>query len=674
MDLAGSSDGASDDADTDTGAGLTGEGGETSSDSGLTGDPTDGVTDGGTTGGFDPDGDSSGTGEDDGPGVTEECFDVDCSGGGECEYGDDGPQCVCNDGWTSVGLDCLPCDPIAGDTLPAVVPAVRTSFRYSFDGAEPPTAANQYGRLSLRNRTTGDVVPLPDTLFGSATVLLVPGTYDVLYQHRSGNILPKNNAAVLQQVTIEDNDLDVNIDIVGASLRGAITFGEDDEPQSPAVNYGRLWAVNTATGDRVRLADSFEGTYDVLLVPGTYDIRYEARQAQGEAPVNKDGSLGEVYVGPGSNEADLHIEVVRVTGQAFIDGAPLIAADANGDLELRDLTTGDRFPLAGTEDPEGIDVLLLPGSYEVVYNVKETGPGAPINVGAVVHEFSVGIDNATENVEIETALIEGSFTLNNGDIPMSSVDDGVVLLESPTGGTATLGVTSTGSYSARVLQGSYDVFYSQETAGISMPANTHARLEPLKVTSDALENIDVRAVEIAGEVTIAGMPAPTSPYDDGRLLLRNAESGDKVLLGNTRQRSFVARVVPGLYDVVYENEFSDIQLPVNRGAVIFEGLDIQQDMDALELDVPVTTFEGAVQIQGSNPSTDEGIGNLFLRDVNSGDEVFIGHTGTAEFSKPLTDGTYLVEYRGVAAEGATLGTSLPANEKAAFACFEVVSE
>ena len=113
---------------------------------------------------------------------------------------------------------------------------------------------------------------------------------------------------------------------------------------------------------------------------------------------------------------------------------------------------------------------------------------------------------------------------------------------------------------------------------------------------------------------------------------------------------------------------------MNRGAVILQGISVEVGAPPVELDVPVTTLEGAVQIQGSKPSVDEGIGNLFLRDVNSGDEVFIGHTGATNFSKPLTNGTYLMEYRGVAAEGATLGESLPANEKAAFACFEVVSE
>ncbi len=191
-------DGAGADAETDTGdAGLTTGEGDTPSDTGLTTDTAD-PTGGDSTSGAGPNG-SSGTGED-GWVETPECDAIDCSGGGYCDVADEGAQCFCDPGWATVGLDCLPCETIGGDTLPAVVPAVQASFRYSFDGGEPPTAANQYARLSLRNRATGDVVKLPDTLFGNASVLLVPGIYDVMYEHREGNILPKNGAAVLQHV------------------------------------------------------------------------------------------------------------------------------------------------------------------------------------------------------------------------------------------------------------------------------------------------------------------------------------------------------------------------------------------------------------------------------------------------------------------------------------------
>lgn len=656
--------------ETETGGQTSDPGGDPEDSDGAdetTGEPGTG----GPSGATDGDGGDS-TGESDSAAVG--CEALGCSGGGYCDDLGDGPVCVCDPGWASVGLDCIECETLVGDMLPAVVPAVRTTFTYAIDGAPPPTVANQYAQLSLRNRTTGDVVPLADTFEEAVTLLLVPGTYDLLYEHREGDMLPRNNSAVLEQVIIEQDTKERVLDIETATLRGAIAFAEGDEPQSPATNYGRLWAVNAATGDRVRLGDTFDATYDVVLVPGTYEVRYEVRESGGQAPQNHDAFIQQVEVGPGSNAADITVEVAHVSGRTLIDNQEVLVANDNGDLELRDVSTGDRIPLGGTEDDGGFQVALVPGTYEVLYTSREVGSAAPTNVGAIVHQFSVGNEDVTQDVRMRTAVVSGTFSLNDNEIPTSEFDDGVISLESASEGTVPLGITSSGSYSARVLVGSYDVFYGQQTAGVSMPANTHAKLDSLTVDDDASENIDIRSAGFAGEVTIAGLPAPTSPYDDGRVFLRNADSGDKVLLGNTRQRNFAARVVPGVYDVIYENEFSETQLPVNRGAVIMEGVTVEAGLPPTEIDVPVATLEGAVQIEGSTPSTEEGVGNLFLRDVNSDDAVFIGHTGTTSFSKPLTNGTYLMEYRGVAAEGATLGESLPANEKAAFACFEVVSD
>ena len=176
-------------------------------------------------------------------------------------------------------------------------------------------------------------------------------------------------------------------------------------------------------------------------------------------------------------------------------------------------------------------------------------------------------------------------------------------------------------------------------------------------------------------MTIGGAAAPDSAYDDGRLFLRNLDTGDSVLLGSTRHGTYAARVVPGTYDVIYQNEISDTLLPINQGALLQAGVLIEGPDVMLDIDVPVETLVGNVEIQGADPSAAEGIGRLYLRDLATDDVMFIGDTDSAaNFSKPLTGGTYLMEYRGIPAQGATLGTSLPANENAAFACFEIVSD
>ena len=653
------------DADVDDDAESTA--GETS---GVTG-PSDGDTTDPTGGGGQTTGDEPG-----GTGADDEalCDDVDCSNAGYCEVGDDGPTCTCNDGFASVGLDCIPCEVIAAGTLPAAVPALQASFSFTVDGVEPSESPYEEGHLSLRNRITGDLVELGSTRHQTSSVLMVPGVYDVLYRHSEGQDMPRNSAAVLGQIEVRDDGTPINLDVPIVELKGAIAFASGDEPSSPAYDHGTLWLVDPRNGDRVKLGDTRDDSYTVRVVPGKYEVHYTSVESQGNAPFNSDGLLRYIDTDDGlDHEADILVDAVRISGALLIDGSWVDSAYDHGKLSLRAKTTGEVLPLGDTRDG-AYQLTVLPGEYEVLYSVVELGDDAPGNRDTVVDALSVGSDDIEYDIDLHTATVRGTFTLNGLEPPTEAYDDGIVELQGAAGGTVVLGNTHDGTYARRVLVGNYSAFYSQDTAGVSMPVNTHAQLDPVDVRGDLIHDVDIAVTEVVGTLTIDGNEAPDAPYDDGRLFLRNRDTGDSALLGNTREGVYAARVVPGTYDVVYENEFSDEFLPVNRGAVLQADIVVAAGDAPLDIDVPVSTMQGSVEIEGSTPEPSEGIGQLFLRDVESDDAVFIGHTGAASFSKPLTDGTYIMEYRGVPAEGSELGVSLPANAAAAFACYEIASE
>lgn len=672
-DLAGDQAGA--DTDGDTGQAETGDEGP------ATTDPTD---PGGSTGTPDPADSSDTDGATAGGGTTGEdsedftpdsgCEDLDCGGAGLCEVGDEGPVCVCDDGYASIGLDCLPCEPISAGMLPADVPAVRAQFTFLLDSEDAPDSGLSYGRVKLRNRASGDVVPLGLTN-AQAAVFMVPGVYDVLYEHREGSDFPRNSSAVLERIEVGD-DADFKIDIVPIVMRGAIGFAPGSEPATPGLNYGRVWLVNPTTDDRVLLGTTQDDVYDVKVLPGEYEVHYEYQETQGDAPLNNDGFVMDLSIlDPGDTERNIIIPVAQVSGAVTVDDDFVASGIDYGELELRDVHTGDRFHLGYTNSPDDYSVTVIPGTYEVVYSSRELGTLTPVNRNTVVDLIQVTEGSNDIQINLRTSEVSGEFTLGGETPPTEDYDDGLVTLERADGDPVVLGNTRSGFYNRRVLAGSYDVFYGQDTASQSMPVNTHARLgKPVLIDTRTRDlDIDIGVVEVLGTMTIGGVEAPDSAYDDGRVFLRNAESGDSVLLGNTREGSYAARLVPGTYDIVYANEFSDTILPVNQGAVLVSGVLVSAD-ETLDVDVPVTTLIGSVAIEGSTPKTAEGVGNLFLRDVATDDQVFISDTNAAEFSKPLTSGTYLMEYRGTAAAGAALGTSLPANSNAAFACFELTSD
>ncbi|MEM6290817.1 MAG: hypothetical protein AAGA54_06110 [Myxococcota bacterium] len=666
---AGAEDGDTDgpgNADTDNPTPVDGDDDTaTTDDPESTGAESGGSDDGGTDG------------EDDGSGAV---CDLECGESGWCDYDDNGaPTCACDEGFASTGLGCVPCNPVEDGVLPGLVPSIEATFTISVNEDTPDASPYDFGRIELRNRATGDRVELGRTADETLTARIVPGTYDVLYSVvEAGATVPKNRGAVLSTVELTEDGTELKIDVPTASIAGRITVGGSTSA-SNVYNFGRLWLVNKYTGDRVLLGTTRDPQYSARVIPGDYEVRYEVRENDGDVPSNFDGFVSNLSVGQDDDALDIDVPLVRYSGDVTIDEQSVGSPYEGGRLELRDVDTGDVFSIGDTRDEE-FDIAVLPGSYEILYTHLEGGDAAPVNKGAILGTIDLpepdnGTGAVTSDIKIKTVVVSGGFQLGDSTPPGNTADDGVISLESPMWGTAVLGNTHDGAYVSRVIQGEYDAYYAQETASVVMPKNTHAKLseKPFTLMSEAM-TIEIPVVEVTGNLTIGGVEAPDSPYDDGRLYLRNRDTGDSVLLGNTRLGTYAARIVPGTYDVVYENEFSDTQLPINRGAVVRTDVTVDVENDQLDIDVPVSTVVGDIEIGNSTPELAEGLGQLFLVDRASGDEIFIGHTGAASFARPLTDGTYLMEYRGVAAEGATLGDSLPANERAVFACFNLSAE
>lgn len=143
------------DMDTDTGeTATTAETGPTSG--GTTGLTTDSTF--GTSGSTWP---SSGTDDEDPAAPPRD--DIVCGVGGFCEDGEDGPVCTCDAGFVSSGLDCLPCQAIDPGMLPAEVPTARAAFEFMLDGQPSAESGLEFGRITLHNRSSGDVVRVGDT-------------------------------------------------------------------------------------------------------------------------------------------------------------------------------------------------------------------------------------------------------------------------------------------------------------------------------------------------------------------------------------------------------------------------------------------------------------------------------------------------------------------------------
>ncbi|MCA9652198.1 MAG: hypothetical protein H6712_05945 [Myxococcales bacterium] len=595
---------------------------------------------------------------------------VDCGEGGLCELDeDDNPYCACSPGYAPYGLRCLECTTSQGQ-LDVDVSVVMLDATFRLGGEPFPASIYENGELTLRDPRSGDEVQLGQTRYGGTQepVAILPGAYEVYFSRLTGGeVVPANHDARVGTVHVPDaGSHSLTIDVPAVELSGSFTFNGTPPPDNIYEN-GRIVLRDPRTGDEIDLGQTRHATFERVVVPGTYELRYRRIVAQSLAPLNPDALVGTVELLE-SSSLDVDIPVTTVSGAFLLDGAaPPASIYENGELRLRDPRTGTDLVLGQTRDG-AYTVPVVAGQYEVVYRRLVGGDQVPVNTAAVVDVLDASGDAAEHDIDVQTAIVSGTITVGGGAPPTDPSNDGLLLLRNAeTGDEARLGNTHDGAYSRRVVRGAYDVHYRQETSSGGVPVNTNAWLQAVEVQGGSSLDIDVPMVTVSAAITLNGQPPPDSAYDDGLLYLRNEQSGDSVLLGNTRLASLQRPVVPGTYELFYVVEAAGPTVPINAEAHLGT-VDVASSPD-LMVDIPVTTMVADLTVDGAAPPAsvyDQA--DLFLQDVGTQDLIHLGRLGLGVLSRTLTAGTYVLVYRGLTSTG-----QVPVNVDAGLACIELTT-
>lgn len=587
---------------------------------------------------------------------------LDCGEGGECVPDEQGaPRCMCEDGFADNGATCVACvAPPAGVDLAMS----EISLRLTINGVSPPADDSEYGDLFLRSVATGDVVALGDTRSPDLQASVLAGTYDVFYSHVAGSaVVPVNRNARIGTLDAAD-DVENVIDIPAVVVTGSFSFDAAPAPADPSES-GRVWLRDPDTGDEAPLGDTSVGFYSAIVVPGDYQLEYRATAGSGIAPMNPRGTFGTFTAQHSEVPTDIDIPTVQVSGAFSFDGAP--APDDPSESGRILLGRGADVVAVGNTTVGFYSVRLLPGAYDVTYEAVAGAGIAPANERAVIGSLVAKGAAMTSDIDIDTVVVEGSLTFNGATPPADPTDDGFVVLRHANGDRVLLGNTATGSYSRRVVAGFYDVYYVQDTSSTDAPRNTNARIRELEATDGAFGDIDIPRVDVSGTITLDGAPPPDSDYQDGHLFLRDPESGDSVLLGTTRAGAYSAPVVPGDYEVVYVAQTPGAPLPINTGATIGELSVAAGKPVVVAIDVPALSLAGAVTVNGAAAPMDTlDIGNLYLVDTHTREQMYLGSTYDAAYQQTLTPGEYLVYYRVLTSTGL-----VPENVDANLGCWSL---
>lgn len=182
---------------------------------------------------------------------------------------------------------------IAGDTtLNLDVRASRWDGNMTLDGGPFPSSIYQIAEMRLRDLSTEHLQTMTRTNQGSFSVLLLHGTYEVLYHHVQGELIPPNRGARVVDPFALEADRTADIAVVTQALGGS--FLVDELPLSGG-NNALYQAVDRNTGDRFSLGEGASRSFSVRVIPGSYELRYTWVAGE-DIPRNENVRLGCVDV------------------------------------------------------------------------------------------------------------------------------------------------------------------------------------------------------------------------------------------------------------------------------------------------------------------------------------------------------------------------------------------
>jgi hypothetical protein len=303
-------------------------------------------------------------------------------------------------------------------------------------------------------------------------------------------------------------------------------------------------------------------SYQVSLIAGRYDVLYsEPSTTCGTTyPCQRAAVLRKAAELNASGVLDIDIKTAAISGRITLDGVAPPTAVTPPIIELRgtDESTGMLVDLADAVGGS-YQARVIAGSYDVLYTTRTCTASSPWPC-QFKRAIKSGLQLATSGVldlPLRTFAIAGKVTLDHA-APPAGTQQRITLrgADKSTGTLVELAMSPSGAYATRLLEGTYDLFYSDNTvcAASPWPCNNDAPLrDGVMIAGDGALDVDVPTILVAGRVTFAGQP-PATMLDAPRIALRGVREtrGTLVDLARATAGAYQTRIVPGQYVVLYQ--------------------------------------------------------------------------------------------------------------------------
>jgi hypothetical protein len=258
------------------------------------------------------------------------------------------------------------------------VPSVEIAGDLRVNGEAPPQSAYENARIHLVGRTPGDSVSLGETRYGAYERLVIPGLYNIVYEHVAGAaVLPSNPRATLaKDWRVEDNP-SRTIDIPVGIYKGDFLLNGSNPPASQ-YEHGAISVVSASPDeDPVPLGDTRYGGFERRLLPRWYQAAY-AHLAGANVPRNAFTTFGPKRLVTNDAEliGDLNVTSGPLTVSYQHNG---VALPSGGPQNARVHLVRGRNYLQLYESIVPVhEMEVMPGTFDLYYQYRGGG-GLPHN-------------------------------------------------------------------------------------------------------------------------------------------------------------------------------------------------------------------------------------------------------------------------------------------------------
>ncbi len=438
------------------------------------------------------------------------------------------------------------------------VQSVAVGINVQLNSEAFPMEEGNEASIWLKSTDGASEVYLGSTSQPAVETQIVPGEYYVIYRYISGEDIPINQEYQLPNVVEISSSMTLDIELQSIDIRARFDTNEfenlfDNE------NIANFYIRSEPKGLLTLLGSSSDSIVSAKLIPAEYELVYDY-QSGTNIPVNQMTTIESISLRDGQAVIEPSFSQVTLEGSYSHNGeTPSESPYDNAQLELLDVSTGQRYLIGETRDIVYQELHILAGDYQVIYTHRQ-GDVLPKNRDAVLISDLTLLESRRLDIAIESVILQPSFTLNDEEFATSPYSRAEIFLQRQNEEKFFIGNSNNPAFPVVVIPGDYQVVY-QIKQMLDMPMNNNFVLDDtysITESSDLAINFESTTIRI--ETTVNGEHAPSSLYQSGIILLGNQSEMFEV--GFTRE-PVELMLLKGTYDVYYKrNQYQDV-LPIN---------------------------------------------------------------------------------------------------------------